>query len=139
VIRCHKIRLTRTEGPRGVCGAVELRAEEHENVWAAANALLTRWAWSAPRWGGSHEVQFVIHYTDQVKYRGHYELTRETERGHDLGRHIRQVIASQTGADRPAWASHPLLRWMAGTNMEQARRMSIFADSHEIGTGRAAA
>lgn len=62
-----------------------------------ADAVLRKWAETAPKGGGYDKVDFKITWEDGETYKGRYDLVREDETKADLARHMKEFCSFHGG------------------------------------------
>lgn len=112
---------------------VEFTCLNSEALWSDANEVLLIWSQTAPRSGQPHRVEFVIHYTDTLKYRGVYSLYHWSSQMPDLGTFLADIVTLKSGANRPGWAPKWFWAWVLEISSRALRYYEQFAASHEIG------
>jgi hypothetical protein len=97
-IRVEEITLRRAEGRIGKDSFDPTTVKTYED----ADALLRRWAETAPSGGGYHKTDFRVLFEDGETYEGRYDLTREDATRADLRGHMRDHVRFVAGL----WRSH---------------------------------
>lgn len=95
MIQITKIILTRVEGPPKEC------VTKHATTLTHANIVLTAWSHSAPKEGGYHQVDFVLHYQDGELYEGRYHLVHWAVEEPDLAQHVHDFVYLHAALWRP--------------------------------------
>ena len=103
------------------------------DVFAMANAMLLRWASTAPKDGGYHKCAFVVTYMDGETYSGRFDLTGNGFP--NLADHMRFHCEASSGRRVPGHTTAE--RWTAYLNdcVPQAKReaLALFLDTYQIG------
>lgn len=81
----------RAEGPTRDLG------EHLVASFETANAILRRWAQTAPDKGGYDKVDFKVTWDDGETYEGRYDLVREDTTKADLARHMKEFCSFHGG------------------------------------------
>ena len=136
LIPAQAITLTRAEGPLAASLApVTCLSDPAGSCWQQANAVLRRWARTAPQDGTYHKCDFVVTYADGETYTGRYDLTRSDETGADLGGHLARVTGLYRGQTRlPEMSDEDWAAWRAHihTCPEVVAEYRRFRASYEI-------
>ena len=113
-----------------------LEAEDHpEGLYRAANAVLARWAESAPTAGGYNKTDFKIVFADGEEYEGRLDLKGPglADRDVDLSDHVRQFNEAQGGQFVPPWMDEARLKEMLRAYGEDAVVQSAaFRDQYAL-------
>lgn len=102
-IAISKISITNIEG-----GLPAHQANQTVTSWAAADALLHKWAYNAPKGGGYYKCDFVVEFSDGFTHRGRFDLQHISHGLPSLQSHVLTYFRFLAGTQKPAWMiTHP--------------------------------
>lgn len=102
-IQISEISITNIEG-----GLPDHQAHQTVTSWAAADALLYKWARNAPKDGSYHKCDFIVQFCDGTTHRGRFDLQHISHGCPSLQSHILTYFRFLSGTQKPAWMiTHP--------------------------------
>lgn len=127
-VKVKEVWIRRAEGLPEECVALTLQSI------AEADAVLRRWALTAPADGCYDKCDFTIAFEDGDTYSGRYDLKRHDAGHADLiGRHVRQFVEFYAGLWKPPhWSEEDYEREIR-RDVERCLKYKEFLDKYEIG------
>lgn len=130
MIKAVKIEVHRGEGPRNEC----------EGKWHAfttfrdAEALLAKWARTAPKTGGYDKCDFKVTYEDGETYEGRADIKHDHIFGYSLSRHMTDFLTFYAGTRCPPHLSRERYEaFLATLDKEDKEGSAEFLANYQIG------